>query len=374
MASLEDTEKKVGQLFFVGIPGTSFDSEVMHTCIRIGVGGIILFKHNYESLEQLVALTTAIQKNLIPSCYKGHPAWIGVDQEGGRVQRFKDPFTVLPPANEWATVASPKACFEAGFVMGKELRACGVNVNFAPVLDVSQGDSRAIGDRSFSSDPEEVASLGSAVVRGIQKSGVVSVAKHFPGHGGVEADSHEELPVCKKTLEELDKIDWPPFKKSIRSRVEGIMTAHILFPEVDASRPATFSRIFLQQYLRKNLRFQKLIFSDDLEMGAVAAKYDLKEAAFLAVEAGCDQLIFGHKWDQVEDVWQHLVKAFHDGVLPMERLDESIARITTSKMEHLSPYRPPSLDEARIFVGHATHKELAACIVRGEVPQIVSES
>ncbi|NCN40283.1 beta-N-acetylhexosaminidase [bacterium] len=374
MANIEEIEKKVGQLFFVGIPGTGFDSEAMHTCIRVGVGGIILFKHNYESVEQLVNLTSAIQKNMIPSSYKGLPAWIGVDQEGGRVQRFKDPFTILPPQDVWTKVGSPKACFEAGFVLGKELRACGISVNFAPVIDVLQGESRAIGDRSFSADPEEVATLGSAVVRGIQKSGVLSVAKHFPGHGGVQADSHEELPVSKKTLKELESIDWPPFKKSIRSRVEGIMTAHILFPEVDASRPATFSRIFLQDQLRKNLRYQKLIFSDDLEMGAVASRYDLKEAAFLAVEAGCDQLLFGHKWDQIEDVWQHLVKAFVDGVLPMERLDESIARISESKMAHLSPYRAPSIEEAKAFVGHAAHKELAAAIGRGEVPKIVSEA
>ena len=374
MANIEEIEKKVGQLFFVGIPGTSFDSDVMHTFIRVGVGGVILFKHNYESLEQLVQLTSAIQKNIIPSCYKGHPAWIGVDQEGGRVQRFKDPFTILPPQDVWTKVGSPKACFEAGFVLGKELRACGVNVNFAPVVDVLQGEAKAIGDRAFSGDPEEVATLGSAVVRGIQKAGVLSVAKHFPGHGSVVADSHEELPVSPKTLEELNKVDWPPFKKSIRSRVEGIMTAHILFPEVDPSRPATFSRIFLQEHLRKRLRYQKLIFSDDLEMGAVAAKYDLKEAAFLAVEAGCDQLIMGHQWEELEDVWQHLVKAFFDGVIPMERLDESVARITESKMRHLSPYRPPSLEEAKTFVGHQSHKELAAAIERGELPENVSES
>ena len=118
MANIEEIEKKVGQLFFVGIPGTGFDSEAMHTCIRVGVGGIILFKHNYESVEQLVNLTSAIQKNMIPSSYKGLPAWIGVDQEGGRVQRFKDPFTILPPQDVWTKVGSPKACFEAGFVLG----------------------------------------------------------------------------------------------------------------------------------------------------------------------------------------------------------------------------------------------------------------
>lgn len=371
--NVEEIEKKVGQLLFVGIPGTTFDSDVLHTFVRCSVGGVILFKHNYENLEQLVKLTSSIQKNLLPVAHQGLPAWIGVDQEGGRVQRFKDPFTIWPPAVKWAELDSPKTCFEVGFVMGTELRASGVNVNFAPVLDVTQTEAKAIGDRAFSEDPNVVANVSSAVVRGFQKTGIVSVAKHFPGHGSVEADSHEELPVCKKTVAELDQVDWVPFRKAVRSRVGGVMTAHILFPEIDPAKPATFSRVFLQDYLRKDLRFQNLIFSDDLEMGAVSAKYDLKDAAFLAVEAGCDQLILGHKWDAVEEVWQHLTRAFVDGILPLERLNESVARISKLKKTNLLPYRPPTEAEAKSFVGHANHKELADCISRGEIPKRFQE-
>ena len=371
MTSLEDIEKKVGQLFVVGIPEPRFDSEVLHTFVRLGIGGVILFKHNYESPAQLVTLTNTIQKNLIPSSYKGHPAWIAVDQEGGRVQRFKDPFTVMPPAAKWTELNSPKTCFEAGFIMGKELRACGINLNFAPVVDVLQTAAKAIGDRSFSSDPQIVATMGSAVVRGIQKSGVLAVAKHFPGHGSVIPDSHEELPVSPKTVQELEEIDWIPFRRAIRSRVEGIMTAHILFENIDASRPATLSRKLLQDYLRKDLRFTKLIFSDDLEMGAIKKKYELRDAAFLAVQAGCDQLIFGHEWDKVEEVWAHLVKAFVDGVLPMSRLDESIARITELKMKYLSPYRGANLEDAKAFVGQGAHKIIAESIANGIVPESI---
>lgn len=369
MATIEEIEKKVGQLLVVGIPEPRFDSEVLHAFIRMGVGGVILFKHNYESLEQLVTLTNTIQKNLIPAAYKGHPVWIAVDQEGGRVQRFKDPFTVLPAQAKWSALNSPKTCFEAGFILGKELRACGVNVNFAPVLDVLQTEARAIGDRSFSSDPQIVATLGSAVVRGIQKAGVLAVAKHFPGHGSVEPDSHEELPVSPKTVAQLEEIDWIPFRRTIRSRVEGIMSAHILFEKIDPSRPATLSRKLLQDYLRKDLRYTKLIFSDDLEMGAIKKKYELRDAAFLAVQAGCDQLIFGHEWDKIEEVWSHLVKAFVDGVLPMSRLDESIARITELKMKYLSPYRGANVEEARLLVGHDSHRAIAEAIKNGIVPE-----
>ena len=371
MGTLEDIEKKVGQLLVVGIPDKTFDSQVMNTFMRIGVGGVILFKHNWESTRQLVELTNTIQKNMIPASYRGHPTWIAVDQEGGRVQRFKDPFTVMPAAAKWSAINSPKTCFEAGFVLGKELRSCGINLNFAPVIDVLQTEAKAIGDRSYSSDPNVVAVMGSAVVRGIQKAGVLAVAKHFPGHGGVQPDSHEELPVSPKTVKDLEAIDWIPFRRTIRSRVEGIMTAHILFENIDPSRPATLSRKLLQDYLRKDLRFTKLIFSDDLEMGAIKKKYDLRDAAFLALEAGCDQLIFGHEWDKIEGVWEHLSKAFRDGVLPLSRLDESIARITELKMKYLSPYRGATMEEADAFVGHPSHRMIAEAIANGVIPESI---
>jgi beta-N-acetylhexosaminidase len=324
-------------------------------------------------LELLVELTNNIQKNLIPFTYKGHPLWIAVDQEGGRVQRFKDPFTVMPAPARWSALNSPKTCFDAGFILGKELRACGVNVNLAPVIDVLQTEAKAIGDRSFSSDPNVVANMASAVVRGLQKSGVLAVAKHFPGHGSVIPDSHEELPVSPKTLADLEKVDWVPFRKVIRSRVEGIMTAHILFENIDPTRPATLSRKFVQDQLRKELRHQRLVFSDDLEMGAIQKRYSLKEAAFLAIEAGCDQIIMGHEWGQVEEVWEHLVKAFYDNVLPRARLDQSIARITDAKGRYLSPYRSASIEEARSLVGHPAHKVIAEAIQRGVVPATLSE-
>lgn len=373
MANLDEIEKKVGQLIVAGIPDTRLGSDVLHAYARVGIGGVILFKQNYESLELLVELTNNIQKNLIPFTYKGHPLWIAVDQEGGRVQRFKDPFTVMPAPARWSALNSPKTCFDAGFILGKELRACGVNVNLAPVIDVLQTEAKAIGDRSFSSDPNVVANMASAVVRGLQKSGVLAVAKHFPGHGSVIPDSHEELPVSPKTLADLEKVDWVPFRKVIRSRVEGIMTAHILFENIDPTRPATLSRKFVQDQLRKELRHQRLVFSDDLEMGAIQKRYSLKEAAFLAIEAGCDQIIMGHEWGQVEEVWEHLVKAFYDNVLPRARLDQSIARITDAKGRYLSPYRSASIEEARSLVGHPAHKVIAEAIQRGVVPATLSE-
>jgi beta-N-acetylhexosaminidase len=356
-------EKRIGQLLIVGVPSTVLDRSKLDLLGRVGVGGVILFSNNYESIAQLVELTNSVQKTLTSEALDLLPGWIAVDHEGGRVQRFKDPFTVFPPLSQWGTLNSPKTCFEAGYVMAKELIACGVNMNFAPVVDVLQGPTtKAIGDRAFSDNAEVVANLGSAALRGLMKGGVLGVAKHFPGHGAVAGDSHKELPVCQKTVDELEASDWVPFRKIFRSRAEGVMTAHILYPKIDADRPATLSRKILQDYLRKSLRYSKLIFSDDLEMGALQEKYSLKDAAFLAIEAGCDQILMCHEWGQIEEVHAYLVNAFATGALPMKRLDESLARIQAAKKEFLLPFKFADRDFALAAVGAPDFKAIAEAI------------
>jgi beta-N-acetylhexosaminidase len=231
------------------------------------------------------------------------------------------------------------------------------------VVDVLQGPTtKAIGDRAFSDNAEVVANLGSAALRGLMKGGVLGVAKHFPGHGAVAGDSHKELPVCQKTVDELEASDWVPFRKIFRSRAEGVMTAHILYPKIDADRPATLSRKILQDYLRKSLRYSNLIFSDDLEMGALQEKYSLKDAAFLAIEAGCDQILMCHEWGQIEEVHAYLVNAFATGALPMKRLDESLARIQAAKKEFLLPFKFADRDFALAAVGAPDFKAIAEAI------------
>ncbi len=363
MSKTNSLEKRIGQLLIVGVPSTVLDRSKLDLLGRVGVGGVILFSNNYESIAQLVELTNSVQKTLTSEALDLLPGWIAVDHEGGRVQRFKDPFTVFPPLSQWGTLNSPKTSFEAGYVMAKELIACGVNMNFAPVVDVLQGPTtKAIGDRAFSDNAEVVANLGSAALRGLMRGGVLGVAKHFPGHGAVAGDSHKELPVCQKTVDELEASDWVPFRKIFRSRAEGVMTAHILYPKIDADRPATLSRKILQDYLRKSLRYSKLIFSDDLEMGALQEKYSLKDAAFLAIEAGCDQILMCHEWGQIEEVHAYLVNAFATGALPMKRLDESLARIQAAKKEFLLPFKFADRDFALAAVGAPDFKAIAEAI------------
>jgi len=356
-------ERKVGQLLIVGVPGTSLDRAKLDFLGRMGVGGVVLFAHNYETVPQIIELTNSIQKTITGDSLDGLPAWICVDHEGGRVQRFKEPFTVFPPAEVLVELNSPKTTFEAGYVMAKELKAVGVNVNFAPVIDLTQGVvSKAIKDRAFSSNPEIVASLGSAAVRGLIKGGVFAVAKHFPGHGAVEEDSHEHLPTCLKTIEELEKSDWIPFRKVFRSRVEGLMTAHILYPKIDPDRPATLSRKIIGEILKKNMRYNKIIFSDDLEMGALQKKYSIKDAAFLAFEAGCDQLLLCHEWDQIEEVYNYLLKAFQGGALSVKKLDETIEKVLDAKKRFLTPFQYANKDLAQAIIGAPDFKAVATAI------------
>ena len=351
----------------VGVPGPTLDRSKIELLEKLGLGGVVLFSHNYENLDQLVDLTNSIQKSLTAEAHGGLPGWIAVDHEGGRVQRFKEPFTVFPPQNVWGELNSPKTCFEAGFVMAKELRACGVNLNFAPVVDVYQHPTKAIGDRAYSNSPEVVSTLGSATVRGLLKGNVFAVAKHFPGHGAVSEDSHEDLPICNKSVEELESLDWVPFKRIFRSRVEGIMTAHILYPQIDPDRPATLSRKILQDYLRKNMRYSKLIFSDDLEMGALKKRYSLKDSAFLALEAGCDQLLLCHEWNQIEEVHAYIVKAFESGALPMKKLDEIVEKVSETKKRFLNPFVFADKDLAKAVVGAPDFLAVAESI-RNKIP------
>lgn len=371
MAGQNLLEKKVGQLFMVGVPGLTLGKREQTLLGRIGVGGVILFRNNFESLPQLIELTNGIQKTLTAEAYEGLPALIAVDQEGGRVIRLGAPFTQFPPQAQWGELNSPSTAFEAGYVIGRELRACGINVNFAPVVDIPEKlDKSAIGDRAFSTDPEIVSTIGSAVIRGLQKAGVVGVAKHFPGHGAVNADSHVDLPSCSKTVEELEAKEWIPFRRLIRSRAEAIMTAHILYPKIDSERPATMSRKILQDYLRKELRHTRMIFSDDLEMGAVEKKYTLQDAAFLAIEAGCDQVLLCHDLDSLEEVWAYIVKAFETGALNMKRLDESLERIRDVKQRYLLPFQFSNVDLAQILVGAPDFSAIAQAIKDQKVTEI----
>ncbi len=265
------------------------------------VGGVILFARNFESSRQLRALTASVRRVRAELL-------IGVDQEGGRVQRFRsDRFSELPPMRRlgarWDAepIAASDEAFRHGKTIAKELRTHGIDFSFAPVLDLDYGASAVIGDRAFHSDPVVVADLAGALLRGLAARGCAGVGKHFPGHGYVAADSHVDTPVDRRSLDEILRTDIVPFAALIQQGLEAIMPAHVVYPAVDA-RPAGFSPVWIAEILRGRLGFDGLVFSDDLEMAGARSAGDIVARADAALAAGCDVVLACNDFAAMDDL------------------------------------------------------------------------
>ena len=270
--------------------GTSLGAKERARLAHPLVGGLILFARNYQSPAQLTALTAEIRA--ARHAAGGAPLLIAVDQEGGRVQRFRSGFTPLPPmrhlGEQWedAPEAAKAAAKAAGRTLATELRACGVDFSFTPVLDLDYGKSAVIGDRAFHRCPEAVIDLAGALIAGLRQGGMGCCGKHFPGHGGVAADSHLTLPVDERTLVELQE-DLRPYRAL---RLDAVMPAHVIYPCMDAGHTACFSRKW-HTYLRREIGFAGMVFSDDLSMQAASVAGDALSRARAAYAAGCDMLL-----------------------------------------------------------------------------------
>jgi len=272
------------------VAGTELTPDDRRRLLHPLTGGVILFSRNYATAEQLLRLTAEIHALRSPALI------IAVDHEGGRVQRFRQGFTAIPAMRELGKVwdANPQEAkhlaHEVGFVLAAELRAHGVDLSFAPVLDVDHGNSSVIGDRALHSDPQVVAELARALVQGLRQGGMSAVGKHYPGHGYVRADSHHEIPVDDRSYAEIELSDLMPFRRLIGAGLGGIMPAHVIYPQVDYS-PAGFSSIWLKKILRTELTFDGIVFSDDLSMAAASVAGGVVERARTALSAGCDMVL-----------------------------------------------------------------------------------
>jgi len=279
----------LGQYFAIGLSGTSLTKEEKEAIKKFQFAGIILFSKNYESKKQLTQLCQEIQSYYLQE----FPCLIMTDQEGGRVQRFKQEFTLIPSLLNLSQTISPKEIFEIFFKASEELKSCGIVMNLAPCLDVviSYETNKAIGDRSLGGDTQKVKSYGTAIVRAIEESGLFSCSKHFPGHGRTSLDSHEELPIVDVSLTELEKSDLLPFVGAIKARTSAIMMSHLLYKRQDPNFPVSLSP-FWHQYLRKTLKFKGLILTDDFEMKAITDTIGTSQATVAALKAGTDIVLF----------------------------------------------------------------------------------
>ena len=276
----------------VGIPGPRMEGVARELVRDLRVGGVILFARNIESPEQVWELTRDLQREALAA--GGRPLLISVDQEGGRVQRLKAPFTIIPAARELGTTRTPEEVEQLARQVGRELALVGINVNLAPVLDVPRSPACPQWDRAYSSDPERAARYGVAAMRGYLAGGVIPVAKHFPGLGDTMADSHEVLPLALSG-DARREADLLPFREAVAARVPMVMTAHLAVPAWD-DQPATLSPVALQQWLRRRLGFGGVIITDDLEMGGISTRLTAPQGAREALAAGADLLLICNNW------------------------------------------------------------------------------
>ncbi|GMR07639.1 MAG: beta-N-acetylhexosaminidase [Gammaproteobacteria bacterium] len=279
----------LGPLMF-DLRGPQLQPEEKEMLLHPLTGGVILFSRNFESAEQLASFSEEIHKLRTPRLL------IAVDHEGGRVQRFREGFTLLPAVTRLGEIydndvkKAKQLAEQTGWLMAIELRAVGVDFSFAPVLDVDRGVSTVIGDRAFHKNPQVIAELAHAYMHGMQKSGMAAVGKHFPGHGNVEADTHTDIAIDRRGYADISSEDLVPFERMVRYGLPAIMTAHVQYSEVDPLA-ATFSRFWLREVLRKRLEFQGVIFSDDLSMHAAKNAGSMSDRAAMALDAGCDMVL-----------------------------------------------------------------------------------
>lgn len=323
--------EKIGQMLLCGFHGTEASEDIESLLTDFPIGGVIYFARNVESPEQVEQLSKGLQD--IARGRGNLPLWISIDQEGGMVARITQGIALMPGQMAIAAAGSPEDAYEAARISGLELKSMGINMNFAPLLDINNNPANpVIGVRSFGEEPEAVAEFGVHTIRGLQDAGLAATAKHFPGHGDTDIDSHLDLPVIAHGRERVERVELVPFRAAIAAGVDAMMSAHIYFPALEPQRlPVTLSSNVLSGLLRKELGYEGLIVTDCMEMDAIAVHYGTVEAAVMAVEAGADLVLISHTAKLQRDSFGALVQAVESGRISEKRIDESVLRLLTYK-------------------------------------------
>jgi beta-N-acetylhexosaminidase len=350
--------RQIGQLLIGSLPGTTITAEMRSLAREFGLGGVIFFARNIEEPEQVAELAYDVQ-----SLAGELPLWVSVDQEGGRVARLKAPFTVWPPMATLGRSGDVALAERFAAALAAELRAVGITLDYAPVLDIHTNPKNPIiGDRALSDDAAAVGRLGAAIVRGLQGNGVAACGKHFPGHGDTSVDSHLDLPLVEHPPDRIRRVECVPFREAIRAEVAFMMTAHVLVQSMDEERPATLSPRIVDALLRKELGFDGVILSDDLEMKAIAKTYAVPDAAVQAIAAGCDGLLICSGDVPVQAATlEALVRAVEQGRITYKQLDDASLRLRRAKERFLTQAvaAPARRQALRQVLGCDAHQRVA---------------
>lgn len=312
----------------IDIAGTELTADDRKLLQHPDVNGLILFSRNFQSVQQITQLCAACREAA------GKPLLIAVDHEGGRVQRFRDGFSAIPAMAKIAEYFSAEqqatAARELGWLMASEVIAVGIDISFAPVLDID-GNSEVIGDRAFARQAQQVIPLAAAFIEGMHEAGMAATGKHFPGHGSVQADSHIAIPVDDRSMEQIEKVDLPPFR-ALADKLDAVMPAHVIYESVD-QQPAGFSHYWLQTVLRQQLGFNGMIFSDDLSMHGATVVGDMQARADAALSAGCDMILVCNDRAAAMDLLQDRLVSTHPA--SQQRFQRMLHDGPTNDMESL---------------------------------------
>jgi beta-N-acetylhexosaminidase len=357
--SLRELRRHIGRLAIVGFTGQSVPPELRQLAAEFDLGGVIYFDRNILEPRQVAELSREVA-----GLSTDWPLWISVDQEGGRVARLKRPFTEWPPVATLGRSGDEALTARFAAALAAELQAVGINLDYAPILDIHTNPKNVvIGDRALSDRADEVSRLGRVIVRALQSAGVAACGKHFPGHGDTSTDSHHELPLVEHDPRRLAEVEMAPFRAAIEENVATIMTAHVLALTLDEHRPASFSPIVVDQWLKQTLGFQGVVVSDDLGMKAISATWALPEAMVRAVSAGCDvALLCNSGVDEQVDALEAAIHAVESGRLGIKRVDDAMRRQQRIKERFFGGRRPavPGLD----VIGRSEHQAVAAAMAR----------
>lgn len=366
-------DQKIGQMIIAGFPSKEYD-EHLNTLIENNIGNIILFVRNVGDKKSLAELNSKIQEEAIKN--NKVPAFISIDQEGGMVTRIYEGATFLPGNMAFAAVDDKEAVLREGEVSGEELRALGINLNLAPVLDVNNNSKNpVIGVRSYGDIPEIVAELGVNAIKGLQSKGVAATAKHFPGHGDTNLDSHLALPAVPHSIERLEQVELYPFKRAVENGVSAIMSAHVLFPAIEEEKlPGTLSPKVLTGLLREKMGFDGLIITDCMEMKAISTYYGTTKAAVMAVKAGADLICVSHTLELQLGSFNAIKEAVLNGEIPESRIDQSVTRILAAKEKYELFSKPyADMDKVQSLVGSKEHLNFAKTLSEKSITLVRDE-